>query len=209
MADKLKTILFLSSCRKGASFTGEGSWGDRVGKAMKEILEEEGLEVSLWDPKDSPYTILEQPLHLVPDASGFPQWMHDKKKELEEADSFIICSAEYNSALPPALTNMLDHYPPAAYKDRPVALLTYSVGPFGGCRIQINLKAHVTELGMVPVPASCTVMSVGSMFDEEGNLTDDRVKANMVKQAKELKWYAEALKSYKQVRPVPVPPKKQ
>ena len=35
---------------------------------MKEILEEEGLEVSLWDPKDSPYTILEQPLHLVPDA---------------------------------------------------------------------------------------------------------------------------------------------
>ena len=46
--------------------------------------------------------------------------MHDKKKELEEADSFIICSAEYNSALPPALTNMLDHYPPAAYKDRPV-----------------------------------------------------------------------------------------
>ena len=39
----------------------------RVGKAMKEILEEEGLEVSLWDPKDSPYTILEQPFHLVPD----------------------------------------------------------------------------------------------------------------------------------------------
>ena len=39
----------------------------RVGKAMKEILEEEGLEVSLWDPKDSPYTILEQPLHLVSD----------------------------------------------------------------------------------------------------------------------------------------------
>ena len=35
---------------------------------MKEILEEEGLEVSLWDPKDSPYAILEQPLHLVPDA---------------------------------------------------------------------------------------------------------------------------------------------
>ena len=83
------------------------------------------------------------------------------------------------------------------------------MGPFGGCRIQINLKAHVTELGMVPVPASCTVMSVGKMFDEEGNLTDDRVKANMVKQAKELKWYTEALKSYKQVRPVPVPPKKQ
>ena len=63
---------------------------------------------------------------------------------------------------------------------------------------------------MVPVPASCTVMSVGKMFDE-GNLTDDRVNANinMVKQAKEFKWYAEALKSYKQVRPVPVPPKKQ
>ena len=42
------------------------------------------------------------------------------------------------------------------YKGRPVFRdrITYSVGPLGGCRIQINLKTHVTGLGMVPVPAS-------------------------------------------------------
>ena len=44
--------------------------------------------------------------------------MHEKKAELEGADAFVIVSAEYNSALPPALLNMMDHYPPTSYTHR-------------------------------------------------------------------------------------------
>ena len=46
---------------------------------MAGICEAAGFSVSVWDPKDPAYSVLVQPLHLVPDNSGFPEWMHAKK----------------------------------------------------------------------------------------------------------------------------------
>jgi len=202
MSEKLKVIVFLSSARVGESYLGNGSWGDRVGGVIKEVLDDADFEVSVWDPKANPYQVLQQPMHMIKDTSVFPQWMHDKKAELESADAFFICSAEYNSVLPPALTNMLDHYPPAAYKHRPVALVTYSVSPLGGVRVQPALKTLVTELGMLPIPTIGRVAQVRDKFVDD-ILKDEGVRQSMTKQAKELSWYARALKTYKADTPMP------
>ncbi len=44
-----------------------------------------------------------------------------------EADAYVLVSGEYNESIPPALTNMMDHFPPKAYAFKPCALVTYSV----------------------------------------------------------------------------------
>ena len=66
----------------------------------------------------------------------------------------MIVTAEYNCSLPPALTNLLDYFPPASFRQisidriftnnikrswlsfrhKPVSIAAYSMGPFGGIR---------------------------------------------------------------------------
>ena len=43
-----------------------------------------------------------------------------------------IVTPEYNCSLPPALTNLLDHFPPASFRHKPATIAAYSMGPFGG-----------------------------------------------------------------------------
>ena len=43
-----------------------------------------------------------------------------------------IVTPEYNCSLPPALTNLLDHFPPASFRHKPATIAAYSVGPWGG-----------------------------------------------------------------------------
>ena len=87
-------------------------------------------------------------------------------------------------------------------------LVTYSVSNFGGVRIQPTLKSFVTELGMVPIPTIGHVANVAQKFQDDGTLKDDNVVKYFKRQAAELKWYAEAIKAYKNIKPVPVPNRK-
>ena len=68
-----KVILFLSSTRVGASYTGTGSWGDRVGALAKERFEAAGCTVTVWDPKKIEFPMLQQPIQMIPDKSTVPQ----------------------------------------------------------------------------------------------------------------------------------------
>lgn len=47
-----------------------------------------------------------------------------------ESSGLVLVSAEYNATAPPALTNLLDHFPPASYRHKPCSIVTYSLGKF-------------------------------------------------------------------------------
>ena len=79
---------------------------------------------------------------LQKDQSQAPQWMLDTHKVIQESQGsviisespdfllgnlldtaysaisrrFVIVTAEYNCSLPPALTNLLDYFPPASFR---------------------------------------------------------------------------------------------
>ena len=74
------------------------------------------------------FEMLRQPLHFMSDRSAAPQWLRDADAELQAADGFVVVTPEYNCGLPPALVNMLDHFPPASYRHRPVGIACYSLG---------------------------------------------------------------------------------
>ena len=67
------------------------------------------------DPEELGLPVLKQPMHFYRDQSKIPEVLHKVNKKIQEADAFMIISAEYNRTIPPALTNTLDHFPPPRY----------------------------------------------------------------------------------------------
>ncbi len=61
----------------------------------------------------------------------------------------MLVSSEYNGTIPPALTNLLDHFPPVSYRHKPCSVVTYASGGWGGCRARVAMLPFITELGMV------------------------------------------------------------
>ncbi len=76
------------------------------------------------------FDLLKNPLHFYKDRSEAPQWLIDANEKLIVADAFLIITPEYNSTIPPALSNMLDHFPPSSYAYRPTGIVNYSVGQY-------------------------------------------------------------------------------
>jgi NAD(P)H-dependent FMN reductase len=109
------------------------------------------------------------------------------------ADAFVVISAEYNHSIPPALSNLLDHFL-EEYFFRPSAIVCYSAGPFGGVRAAMQLRAMLCELGMPSIPSLFPIAKIATALDEEGAPTDGSLDQRFGRFASELAWYAQALR---------------
>jgi NAD(P)H-dependent FMN reductase len=108
--------------------------------------------------------------------------------------AFVVVTGEYNHSIPPALSNLLDHFL-EEYFFRPSAIVCYSSGAFGGVRAAMQLRAMLCELGMPSIPSLFPIPSVQTTFDEDGTPRDRApVQRRFARFASELEWYAEALR---------------
>ena len=123
-----------------------------------------------------------------------PEVLHKLAALIKSADAFIIVSGEYNHSIPPALSNMLDHFL-EEYFWRPSAIVCYSAGAFGGVRAAMQLRAMLCELGTPSIPSLFPVPKVQDALDENGNPLDDALNRRAVRFLDELEWYANALKA--------------
>ena len=119
--------------------------------------------------------------------------MGQANEDLIAAHGFVVVMSEYNCGVPPALSNLMDHFAPASYRHRPCSVVTYSMGDFAGIRAGALVLPLLNELGLVPVPARVALPVVHKKFEEDGSPNDDRFKEQVDRMAKELTWYAEAL----------------
>src|SRR4029077_16000856 len=108
------------------------------------------------------------------------------------ADGFVIVTGEYNHSVPPALTNLLDHFL-EEYFFRPSAIVCYSSGQFGGVRAAVHLRALVCELGMPSISSLFPVPRIAAAFDVDGTPSDAATATRFERFAKELEFWAEAL----------------
>lgn len=166
--------------------------GIRVARFITRQLEQRGHEVTLVDPLDYPLPMLDKMYNEYGEGEA-PQAMEAVAEILRNADGFVIVSAEYNHAEPPALKNLLDHYQ-KEYLYKPSAIVSYSKGPFGGVRAMIALRSILAELGTPSIPSAFPVSKVGSAFDEEGNAVEEAYERRVVKFLDEYEWYAHALR---------------
>jgi len=74
------------------------------------------------------FEMVKVPIHFMPNPEQAPDWLKAAHEKIKTADAFIIASAEYNCTQPPALTNMMAHFPPASFRNRPCGIVSYSPG---------------------------------------------------------------------------------
>ena len=80
------------------------------------------------DPLEIDAPIGRQPIHFLSSNDSKPEWMTKLHDQIITASGFIIVCPEYNATIAPALTNLLNYFPPNDYRHKPVSLITYSMG---------------------------------------------------------------------------------
>lgn len=165
--------------------------GIKAARFVVRRLEERGHDVTLVDPLVDSLPLLDR-MYKEYDEGRAPETLERLAGLFRAADGFVVVSGEYNHSVPPALSNLLDHFM-SEYFWRPAGIACYSAGPFGGVRAAIQLRALLGEVGLVTVPSIFAVSRVGKSFDDDGTALDDAYPRRIGKFLDELEWYAEAL----------------
>ncbi|KAK3585407.1 hypothetical protein CHS0354_020120 [Potamilus streckersoni] len=196
-AKKLKVIIFLGSTR-------EGRLGERVSKFCKNYLEKTNHEVTVFDPIELDLPLLKKPLHFYKDLSEAPKKLKDCNDQIKAADAFLFVSCEYNHCIPPALANMVDHFPCSSFAWRPSGIVTYSPGIYGGVRCSTQLRALTGELGCISVSNMFGIPQVHTAIDENGKPLNDQMETGMKRLMSQLDWMAWAMKNQKEKHGIPM-----
>lgn len=132
-------------------------------------------------------------------AEGFPESVVTLHAQIKAADAIVIATPEYNKALPGVLKNALDwvsRVPGAAWRDKPVAIMSAADGRAGGERSQFSLRLCLTPFRprLISGPEVLVAQS-RSAFDADGRLIDDRYRKSLTELMNFLRAEAERLRA--------------
>jgi NAD(P)H-dependent FMN reductase len=155
-----------------------------------------GHEVDLVDPMVERLPLLDR-MYKEYEKGKAPEVLERLAGRIRAADAFIVVSGEYNHSIPPALSNLLDHFL-EEYFWRPSAIVCYSAGAYGGVRAAMQLRAMLGELGMPSIPSIFPVPTVQDAFDDDGTPRDPAYPRRIGRFLDELEWYARAMQAARQ-----------
>ena len=182
---KLNLVVFYGSVRSERQ-------GVRAARFIVSECRARAHDVSLIDPLEYPLPLLDKMYkEYVPQQA--PEVLQRMARLIIPADAYIVVSGEYNHTVPPALSNLLDHFL-EEYFWKPSAIVCYSAGSFGGVRAAMTLRCMLAELGMSSIPSLLPIPKVQNAFDENGKPVDESWRKRADKFLSELEWYASAMK---------------
>ena len=120
---------------------------------------------------------------------------------VNRADALVIVAPEYNHGYPGLLKHVLDTNL-KEYIHKAAGVVGVSAGIFGGARAIQNLIPVLRELGLVTIFWDVNFTTVGSQFDEEGNLLDKSLLPRIEIFLDELLWMAETLRHGREQVPI-------
>jgi len=128
-----------------------------------------------------------------------PENVQKFKNNIKEADAILFSTAEYNYSIPAALKNAIDWgsrpYGDNSWEDKPVAIMSESIGMLGGIKAQYHLRQTMLFTNMHPLNKPEVIIgSVKDKFDEQGNLTDAHTKEKIKELIQALVVWTERLK---------------
>jgi NAD(P)H-dependent FMN reductase len=167
--------------------------GIRVARYMVNALRRRGHEAPLIDPIEYPLPLLDRMYKEFP-KDQVPEVLERLAGRIRAADGYVIVSAEYNHSVPPALSNLLDHFL-EEYFFKPSAIACYSERSFGGVRAAMQLRAMLAEMGMSSIPSILPFPSPQEMLAEDGTPTGDAPGKSADRFLDEFIWYANALRA--------------
>lgn len=180
--DKLFLPILLGTPRKGRESYTVAKW--LLGK-MEERAEE--IETQFFDVRDFK---LPQDHYGMEIKEDFPEW----RDAIVRADGLIIVTPEYNHGYPGSLKAVLDLLLPE-YIHKAVAFAGVSAQVWGGVRVIEALVPMVRELGLAVTFSDLNFPRVQTLFDENGNLIDEKAYENRTKAfLDELIWMSKTLR---------------
>src|SRR5215210_7640950 len=153
-----------------------GSHNTRLLRAAEELLGPD-VELVLWDG-----------LKAVPpfdedDEDDPPAGVADLRDAIAGADAILVATPEYNSSIPGQLKNAIDWgsrpFATAVLRNKPVAVVGASTGMFGAVWAQAELRKVLAATGARVLDAELPVAQADTRFDEDGQLTDDYLRARL------------------------------
>lgn len=181
---KLKLVVFYGSVRTDRQ-------GIRAARFVVDRCRARGHEVTFIDAAEYRLPLLDKMYKEYP-PGGAPETLQTIADAVIPADAYVVVSGEYNHNVPPALSNLLDHFLDE-YFYKPSAIVCYSAGSFGGVRAAIALRSMLAEMGMSSIPSILPVPKVQAAFDEHGRPHDEAWLGRADKFLDELEWYGNAL----------------
>jgi len=111
---------------------------------------------------------------------GIPEPVTRLAAAIGSADAVVIASPEYNFSVSGVLKNAIDwlsRVPAPPFKDKPVAILSATMGPLGGGRHQYELRKILgSQDALVLVKPEVFINGAHTKFDAEGQLTDEATR---------------------------------
>lgn len=166
--------------------------GIRAARFLVTECRARGLDATLVDPVDYPLPLLDRMYKEYPKGQA-PEMLERLAALIVPADAVVVVSGEYNHSIPPALSNLLDHFLEEWFR-KPSAIVCYSAGAFGGVRAAMQLRMMLGELGMPSIPSIFPVPRVQDAFAEDGTPADPKTRDRAARFLDELEWYAHALR---------------
>src|SRR5918995_4930980 len=166
MENNLKILGFAGSLRNG-------SYNKSLLRSASQLLP---LETSL-----EIFDLSEIPPYNQDLDDNMPPRVKEFKTKIRESDALLIATPEYNYSIPGVLKNAIDYasrpYGDNSFDDKPVAIMSASVGMIGGARTQYHLRQMFVFLNMHPVNVPEVIVTFASdKLDSEGNLLDYNTK---------------------------------
>ncbi|MBV8035344.1 NADPH-dependent FMN reductase [Roseateles sp.] len=131
-------------------------------------------------------------LHGIPvydgdvEAQGIPEAVTTLREAIRAADALLIGTPEYNNSIPGVLKNGLDWLSRPSgegtklFGGKPTGLMGATPGGFGTVQSQDALLSVLRTLGNDFWMAGRLMVSrAGSVFDADGQLVDDKVRAQL------------------------------
>jgi chromate reductase len=166
METKIKILGFAGSLRVG-------SYNKALLRAATALLPDD-VTLEIFDVNDIPPFNQDLEMDMPPTVKEF-------KSKIREADAIVIATPEYNYSVPGVLKNAIDFasrpYGDNPFNDKPVAIMSASIGMLGGARAQYHLRQMFVFLNMHPVNGpEVIVTSAQNKFDSNGNLIDENTR---------------------------------
>jgi NAD(P)H-dependent FMN reductase len=124
------------------------------------------------------------------DASGQPPAVRELKERIAASDGLLLATPEYNQSLPGGLKNAIDwaSRPPSdiprVFGNRAVGVIGATTGAGGTILAQAAWLPVLRALGTVPYfGARVLVSQAAKVFDEQGRIQDDGVRAQVERYA--------------------------
>jgi chromate reductase len=151
----------------------KGSYNKALLRTAIDLLPEES-ELEISDLEGIP--LFNQDLE-----AKMPLKVKEFKAKIKTADAILIATPEYNHSVPGVLKNAIDWasrpYGDNSFNGKPVALMSASIGSFGGSRAQNHLRSSLACLDtyLVDKP-EVFVAFADEKIDGKGEILDEEIR---------------------------------